>query len=271
MKYLNKLLLNQFKKYLQKEDDNEMIENDHIEGSLQESNDDVKNEENFKEISEEILTNKDDQIPIGNEFDEDLKYISCKEEIIECDPDTTSPKTFLSHICNNEYNMYFHLKQHIKNIHEKFKSYNIRQNTIHKDQKLIEYEIVDKTISKTNNLKRHKDHICKPCGKSFTQADSLRNHIQTIHEGHKDHKCKLCGKSFFQTSNLKKHIYTIHEVHKDHKCESCITSCINAADLRRHIHTDHKDFKCESFPPSQCFFFFRNNYLKISMLPKKCL
>ena len=92
---------------------------------------------------------------------------------------------------------------------------------IHKDQKLIEYEIVDKTISKTNNLKRHKDHKCKPCGKSFTQAASLRNHIQTIHEGHKDQKFKSCGKSFSQVGNLKKHIHTIHEGHKDHKCDSC--------------------------------------------------
>ena len=60
----------------------------------------------------------------------------------------------------------------------------------------------------------HKDYKCKSCGKSFSQARTLKNHIQIIHEGHKDHKCDSCGKSNFQTGHLKKNFNIIHEDYK---------------------------------------------------------
>ena len=52
----------------------------------------------------------------------------------------------------------------------------------------------------------HKDYKCESCGKSFSQATTLKKHILTVHEGHKDYKCEFCGKSFSQAGNLKKHI-----------------------------------------------------------------
>ena len=52
----------------------------------------------------------------------------------------------------------------------------------------------------------HKDYKCKSCGKSFSQARTMKNHIQIIHEGHKDHKCESCGKSYFQAGDLKKNL-----------------------------------------------------------------
>ena len=61
-------------------------------------------------------------------------------------------------------------------------------------------------------------YFCESCCKSFSRADNLKRHIQTVHEGHKDHKCKSCGKSFSQAGDLKKHIHTVHEGQKDHKC-----------------------------------------------------
>ena len=51
---------------------------------------------------------------------------------------------------------------------------------------------------------------CESCGKSFSEAGSLKKHIHTIHEGHKGYKCESCGKSFSQAGDLKRHIHTIH-------------------------------------------------------------
>ena len=36
----------------------------------------------------------------------------------------------------------------------------------------------------------------------------------SVHEGHKNHKCEACGKSFSNAENLKRHFNTIHEGHK---------------------------------------------------------
>ena len=95
----------------------------------------------------------------------------------------------------------------------------------------------------------HKDHKCYSCGKSFSDAGYLKQHIHSVHEGYKDHKCESCGKSFSETGYLKKHIHTVHEGHKNHKCNSCSKSFSEAGSLRKHIHIVHegnKDHKCES-------------------------
>ena len=56
----------------------------------------------------------------------------------------------------------------------------------------------------------HKDFKCDSCGKSFTQAGNLKQHVKTIHKGRKDFKCETCGKSFNTSSCLNKHINNVH-------------------------------------------------------------
>ena len=65
-------------------------------------------------------------------------------------------------------------------------------------------------------------------------------HIHTVHEHHKDHKCKSCWKSFSQAGSLKKHIHTVHEHHKDYKCKSCCKSFSQAGSLKTHIKNLHE-------------------------------
>ena len=68
--------------------------------------------------------------------------------------------------------------------------------------------------TKTTNVNRY-------CDKSFTGAQNLQIHMNTVHEYHKDYKCESCGKLFSYAHSLKNHIHTVHEGHKDYKCESC--------------------------------------------------
>lgn len=49
-----------------------------------------------------------------------------------------------------------------------------------------------------------KPHECKVCGKQYTQASGLSNHMY-MHEGEKPYGCDICGKRFKQPGSLKSH------------------------------------------------------------------
>ena len=133
-------------------------------------------------------------IPIGCHEIMDNLTSSCNEDITECNQNENNSKVFLCHICNKEYRIYFHLKQHIKKVHGEKKNYYFHNSNIQNDQKLDENEIATKSIPNANNLTIHegqKAYICESCGKSFSEAQNLKRHIQTVHEGHNDYKLSL--------------------------------------------------------------------------------
>ena len=39
---------------------------------------------------------------------------------------------------------------------------------------------------------------------------TLKQHINSVHEGVKVHECNVCGKSFRDTGGLKIHVKTVH-------------------------------------------------------------
>ena len=64
------------------------------------------------------------------------------------------------------------------------------------------------------------------CDYSFSQKDSLKKHILSVHE-----------------DNLKKHIVSVHEGKKPLKCENCVYSCSQKDKLKKHIATVHEGKK----------------------------
>ena len=249
-KYLNVMLLNEFKNNIQRKDNLKMTQNEDFEECKESNDDQLLNKETTKQVATI-------QTPIEIDFKDNL--VSCKEEMNEFNSSENNVKIFLCDICNKEYSIYFHLKQHIRKVHEATRSFHL--NSIQNDQILEEHEIAnngnDKSILNVNNLKENAplthagntEHKWKCCGKSFSQAETLKKHIQTVHKGHKDHKCESCGKSFSQAGTLKKHIQTVHEGRKDYKCEFCGKTFYAAGDLKKHIHIvhkGHKDYKCKS-------------------------
>ena len=93
----------------------------------------------------------------------------------------------------------------------------------------------------------HEEYKCVSCDQLFSQAQSLKMHIQTIHKDQNDYNCVSCGNSFSNAGSLRRHIKSIHEDHI-FKCESCGKTLSRADELKRHIHTIHgpKNYKCES-------------------------
>ena len=50
---------------------------------------------------------------------------------------------------------------------------------------------------------------CEICLSRFTQKNSLKKHIESIHRG-KIFKCEFCPSSYTQKDNLKRHIKSVH-------------------------------------------------------------
>ena len=143
----------------------------------------------------------------------DAKNPSTDHDVIVMDPldvendHKEDEKVFACEKCEkNSFSKNYHLQLHIRNVHEG----------------------------------KNKEHHSCICDKSFSDAGSLKRHIQSFHEGQKDHKCESCGKLFSRADQLKRHIHTVHEGHKDHKCESCGKSFSQAGQLKKHIHNKHE-------------------------------
>ncbi|XP_017845198.1 transcription factor Ouib [Drosophila busckii] len=133
-------------------------------------------------------------------------------------------------------------------------------------------------------LKKHKrrahgltdEHICHICGKNFTTAFNLRNHL-VRHTGSRPNKCQLCPAAFATTGELGNHRRThenvrpypcryncgksfrhcsnrsTHErVHMDgslrpFQCEYCEKTFVTQGDCRAHqaVHTTSRAFNCD--------------------------
>uniref|UniRef100_A0A0N5AIY7 Protein krueppel n=1 Tax=Syphacia muris TaxID=451379 RepID=A0A0N5AIY7_9BILA len=80
---------------------------------------------------------------------------------------------------------------------------------------------------------------------SFEKRDRLRIHVLHVHENHRPHVCKICGKSFSQSSSLNKHL-RVHSGERPYKCEYCGKRFTASSILRTHIrqHSGEKPFQC---------------------------
>ena len=59
------------------------------------------------------------------------------------------------------------------------------------------------------------------CGKSFSRAPDLNEHVLSVHENIRNYKCTICEYAASSSSNLRKHIEVVHEKLKKHKCNEC--------------------------------------------------
>ena len=250
-RYLNAILMKELKNLIEKENVSETTEN--VDSNDSSSIDHDLNDQTIKEE-----TSNDSEIDMSSLKENALA--SSNIDIPNCIQGNPNTKTFICFICDKDFPLAFHLKQHMKKVHgnndlikmqdvllsqkreeifgnksklkknkneqkdyEEKKNYNFHHNTIHNDQK-----IVPNTNATSNpNI----------------------NHLNTnFHKIHKHYKCKSCGKSFSCIGYLEKHNHAVHEGHKDYKCESCGKSFSEKGTLKKHIYTiheGHKDYKCE--------------------------
>ena len=179
-------------------------------------------------------------------------------------------ENYTCEMCNNGYNTAQNLKLHVSFAHKGKTVHSIEEKTQNVDKDKIEQSNQSSLQHFQEGIKDLQNHInnvldgvniqvaspeivkiykCETCGKTFGNANNLKQHIILVHEGVKNHKCEICGKTFSQIGGLKKHIMIVHEGVKNHKCETCGRACVSKKDLSRHISAVHKgerNYKCEN-------------------------
>jgi len=97
---------------------------------------------------------------------------------------------------------------------------------------------------------------CKVCGVCFADKAAFSNHKKLAHKRPQSFKCEQCGSEFTSKQTLKSHIQSLHEGIKK-VCSFCLKP---VADLARHIRTQHKNEGKRDFACDLCPMNFRTNF-----------
>ena len=63
--------------------------------------------------------------------------------------------------------------------------------------------------------------VCKLCDSSFATKQSLKKHIESLHEGKKPFECSICNAKIAQKGHLNYHILYVHGEKKHFQCSQC--------------------------------------------------
>ena len=115
--------------------------------------------------------------------------------------------------------------------------------------------------------KGKKSQQCPHCYYVPSRKDSLKQHINSVHEEKKQHRCTICDFVSSYKSSLKQHIKSVHEEEKPYQCIICAYSCSAKQRLERHIDSLHGKTpvkKQKKFECPLCSTIFRSNQERLN-------
>ena len=131
-------------------------------------------------------------------------------------------KPFECNVCHAKFARREQINLHIISVHEKLKLFQCsfcdhktgsKQNM--KSHVNGKHEGLDVEIIFLGD----KNHKCYTCGFKTGLKDELSKHIQDVHDG--KNSCSICGKHFSAASKLKDHVTVVHEEQKLFQCSIC--------------------------------------------------
>ena len=81
---------------------------------------------------------------------------------------------------------------------------------------------------------------CEHCGKIFYRFDSLKNHVEQVHERLYRWKCRHCETKFKHREKIRRHIVIHSRDLKPFMCSVCQSAYRIPSTLATHIKRDHK-------------------------------
>ena len=169
LKYLNSLLLREFKEFIEREDLVNTTENDHCEESSNSA-------AIFDEINEIIRVESETQI-IQSLQDEGKEHFVKPTRMNKTNIKSNKTK-FSCQFCNKQYYINFHLKQHIRNVHDKIKKIENEEAKVDCDfNDVIAIKVVASNCEYYLDAPLNKDRRCHSGDKAIFQSGDLKKHI----------------------------------------------------------------------------------------------
>ena len=89
---------------------------------------------------------------------------------------------------------------------------------------------------------------CNICNSFYVNAQILKQHVESVHEGKKSFYCKICNIAFARRGNLKDHVAAVHDKLTPFRCSICDSTFAQKSNLDKHVaivHKENKPYKCE--------------------------
>ena len=126
---------------------------------------------------------------------------------------------FICKLCDEEYEVQYSLKEHVKNVHGRPKEFKNKKLQAIGDGR-VKCLDCDKTYSSIDTARRHYKFLhmtdkndvpffCDECKKGFAIQGYLNRHMKKIHMSKKIFKCKIC-KMYLGKSNKCRHMRVVH-------------------------------------------------------------
>ena len=143
--------------------------------------------------------------------------------------------SFICKLCDEEYEVQYSLKQHVKNVHGRPKEFKNKKLQAIGDGR-VKCLDCDKTYSSIDTARRHykflhmtdkndRKFICKVCKKGFALEGNMKRHHKNVHmtdQNDRKFVCKICHKGFAVEQYMRRHIKEIHMTRETFKCEVCL-------------------------------------------------
>lgn len=104
---------------------------------------------------------------------------------------------------------------------------------------------------------------CGFCPHKAVKKYNVTQHVKIVHLGIREHICRLCDRSFTEAANLRNHLRR-HKGIKRFECEYCgiKKTTANEMTLHRNTHTKEKRWSCELCPYETLMQGYLGNHMK---------